>query len=167
MVYKNSASEVLAFNEGNEYIKWGDIYSTGIRQIDEQHKQLVILTNQLYHACLAGDDSVGSVFKEAMSRMVEYVRFHFSAEQKLLEQINYPNCKDHKTKHDALIKDILEMAKEYGEGRKFVPNHFVRILKDWVFGHIAVEDKIYSAFVQEQMKRGLLTAGVLENLKVN
>jgi hemerythrin len=56
-----------------------------------------------------------------------------------------------------MVKDILEAAKDYNEGKKFVPNTFVRTLKDWVFGHIALSDKIYAAFVADQKRRGLLS----------
>jgi len=96
------------------------------------------------------------VFKGIMSKMVEYVRFHFSAEQEFLKKINYPNIQEHIALHDALIKQILEAVKEHGEGKKFVPHHFVRTLKDWIFGHIALHDKSFGAFVAAQKKKGLL-----------
>ena len=155
-IYNNA----LGLND-EEFVKWGEKYATGIGLIDDQHRRLVILTNQLYHACFAGDEVLGTVFKEAMSRMVEYVRFHFTAEQNLLEKINYPKWAEHKNKHDALVKDILETAKEYNEGRKFVPNHFTRLLRDWVFSHIAVEDHIYAKYIQDQIKKGLLSESQL------
>ena len=140
-----------------EFVKWEDKYVTGIKLIDSQHRELVILANQLYQACCGGNEEVGTVFKDSMSRMVEYVRFHFGAEQSLLERINFPYHREHKAKHDALVKKILAAAMDYNEGKKFVPNQFVRTLKDWVFGHIAVEDKIYAAYAREQTKKGLLT----------
>ena len=158
MIQKSTIAEGALRPNNQEIITWGEKYATGIGLIDEQHKELVNLTNKLYLACLSGGDkAVGVVFKEAMSRMVEYVRFHFSAEQTLLKQINYPDYKDHKQKHDTLIRDILDAAKEYDEGKKFVPHNFVRTLKDWVFGHIAVYDKQYSFFVIDQKRKGLLS----------
>ena len=151
----------------SEIVIWEDKYATGIEMIDNQHRQLVELTNQLYLACLAGDEVLNTVFKDAMSRMVEYVRFHFSAELKLLSAINYPDYHNHKKMHDNLVNDILEAAKEYNEGRKFVPNNFVRTLKDWVFGHIAVYDKIYAAYVADQKWKGLLTEKMLKEIELS
>ena len=141
----------------NEIVIWSDKYATGIEQIDVQHRQLVILTNQLYAACFAKDNVLHTAFKEAMGRMVEYVRFHFEDELKLLQAIEYPDYKEHKKMHDTLINKILEAAKSYDEGKKFVPNNFVRTLVDWVFSHIAVYDKRYSAYTMERIKNGLLT----------
>ena len=147
----------MTVNNSFEIVQWEAKYATGIEIIDIQHKKLVDLTNELYRACLSRDASVEEMFKEAMGRMVEYVRYHFSEEQDLLQRINYPDYHDHKKQHDTLVMQILSAAKGYNEGKKFVPNNFVRTLKDWVFGHIAVSDKIYSGYVHEQKKKGLLT----------
>ena len=146
----------------NEIVIWSDKYATGIEIIDKQHKQLVTLTNELYTACLARDDGLQTAFKKAMSRMVEYVCFHFNMENKLLSAIDYPDCKNHKKMHDTLIQKILDTVKEYNEGKMFVPNNFVRALVDWVFSHIAFYDKQYSYFALEKIKSGALP---LEKLK--
>jgi len=157
------AKEIDQKNSNNgEIVVWCDKYATGIPQIDEQHHHLVNLTNQLYAACFAKEDVLHSTFKDAMSRMVEYVRFHFDAESKLLHEIKYPDYPEHKKMHDTLINKILEAAKSYDGGKKFVPNNFVRTLVDWVFSHIAVYDKRYSAYAMDRLKNGFLT---LEQLK--
>ena len=150
----------------SEIVIWSEKYATGVELIDGQHHQLVELTNQLYIACFADDDVLQVVFKDAMSRMVKYVRFHFNAELKLLHAIDYPDYNNHKKMHEDLVKNILEAVKDYGEGKKFVPNNFVRTLKDWIFGHIAVYDKIYSAYVMEQIKKGDLSLKKLKEIEL-
>ena len=140
-----------------DLIVWDEKYAVGIKLIDNQHRQLVKLTNELHRDCIGRNTEIETVFREAMSRMVEYVRFHFSAEQQLLERIKFPGYIDHKKRHEALIKDILDAAKDFNEGRKFVPNNFVRTLRDWIFSHIAIYDKVYASFVADQKKKGLLT----------
>ena len=138
-------------------ISWSEKYNTGIEFVDSQHKELVNLTNQLYKACLSGHETAKTVFKEAMNRMVNYVRFHFGAEEELLLRINYPSYAEHKKQHEQLIQKILDAAKNYNDGKKFVPNQFVRTLQEWVFSHIAFYDKQFSFFVDEQKSKGLLT----------
>ena len=138
-------------------VQWSEKYAVGIECIDKQHMELVRLTNQLYKACVARTVELDSIFKESMSKMVEYVKFHFSTELKLLESINYPDYQEHKNQHDQLVKEILIAVKEFGEGHKFVPNKFVRTLEDWVFGHIAFYDQQYALYVKDQKKKGLLS----------
>ena len=150
-------------NSADKYllVEWSEKYSVGIDMINRQHRELVNQTNQLYKACLARDKELDNVFREAMSSMVEYVRFHFTAELELLQRIKYPKYQEHKKEHDGLIMKILGAAKDFNEGNKFIPNNFVRTLKDWVFSHIAVYDQLYAAYVNEQKRKGLLTDEML------
>jgi len=157
-------SKVDVADEDAEIVSWSDKYATGIELIDNQHHQLVDLTNELYRACLSGGDERLAVFKEAMSRMVEYVRFHFTAELKLLDAIKYPDYNNHKKMHNDLVEEILVASKKYDDGKKFVPNTFVRTLRDWVFGHIALYDKVYAAYVAEQKSKGVLTDKMLKEI---
>ena len=147
---------------GGEIIAWSDILATGIEIIDEQHKQLVNLTNELFRACMRGGETLDAVFKETMSRMVEYVKFHFTFEQQMLQRVNYPDFVNHKKEHDTLIKTVLETTKDYGGGKRFVPNNFVRYLKDWIVSHIGHNDKMYAAYIMEQLRRGTINKKMLE-----
>jgi hemerythrin len=144
-------------NDNPDIVIWNDKYATGIQMIDSQHKELFFLTNELFRACLGKDDALESVFKETMGRMVEYVRFHFGAEQELLQRIKYPDYQEHKKQHDMLVRNILESVKEYNVGKKLVPNQFVRTLRDWILSHIAFTDKLYVSYIVTQKKKGLLS----------
>ena len=138
-------------------INWSHSLATGIELIDSQYKHLIDLTNELFRACRLGGESLDTVFKDTMSRMVEYVRFHFSAEQEMLQRIKYPKFAQHKGEHDSLIKVVLETTKDYGDKKRFVPNNFVRFLRDWIVGHIGHSDRQYAAYVMELKKRGLIS----------
>ena len=140
-----------------EIVKWEANFELGIELIDNQHKELVRHINDLYKACLAGNQAADESFKETMHLMVEYVRFHFGAEQEMLSRVKFPSYHEHKTQHDTLVATILSTAQEFNDGKKLVPHRFVRSLKDWVMGHIAVYDKIYAAYISEQLAKGKIT----------
>jgi hemerythrin len=42
---------------------------------------------------------------------------------------------------------VLQDVRDFENGKKFVPNLFVRYLKDWILAHIAVEDKKYAEHI--------------------
>jgi hemerythrin len=144
-------------NDNIDIVVWDNKYATGIPLIDSQHKELFSLTNELFHACMNEEEMLDTVFKETMERMVDYVRFHFSEEQVVLQRINYPDYHEHKKQHDTLVMEILETVKEYNYGKKLVPNQFVRILRDWILSHIAHYDKLYASYIAAQKKKGLLS----------
>jgi hemerythrin len=156
MIHDNTTGVTLQGGKA-VLVPWSENYVTGIKVVDEQHMELVNLLNELYRACLTNEQRTDAVFKEVMGRMVEYVRFHFSAELKILERINFPDYHEHKKQHDQLVVQILEAAKAYHEGRRYIANNFVHELKDWVLGHIGVYDQAYAIYVADQRKRGLLT----------
>jgi hemerythrin len=138
-------------------IEWDARYSMNIQFIDDQHKELIRLTNTLYKGCLGGDETARSYFMETIRGTVDYVAYHFSAEEKMLESIQYPDFAQHKKEHEGFVKKILEDVGKFQGGKKFVPNEFVRYLKDWILTHIAIQDKKYSEYILNLKKKGLLT----------
>jgi len=143
--------------EEDDIVVWDDKYATGIHLIDSQHKELISITNELFHACMDREIIQEEVFKETMKKMVDYVRFHFGAEQELLLRVKYPDYHEHKKQHDTLVRQIIEAVKEYNVGKKMVANQFVRTLRDWILSHIALYDKQYSSYIATQLKNGTLT----------
>ncbi|MHB9292321.1 putative hemerythrin [Hollandina sp. SP2] len=131
----------------DSFIAWKDIYSVGIPKIDEQHKELINLTQRLYQACLSGSETGKFYFKKAMHDLVSYVTFHFSAEEKLMERIGFPELPEHKKEHESFVKKVLEDVKKFESGRAIVPNTFVRYLREWILTHIAKTDQKYGFYI--------------------
>jgi hemerythrin len=142
--------------EEKKLVEWDDRYSVGIPLIDDQHKELVNMTNTLYEACLAGDRAARAYFLQAIHGTVDYVKYHFAAEEKILENVKYPHIIEHKRAHESFVKKIFVDVKSFEAGKKFVPNVFVRYLKDWILTHIAVEDKRYAEYIFNLKKQGAL-----------
>jgi hemerythrin len=139
--------------EDKNIVEWNDRYSMGIPLIDEQHKHLIDVTNSLYLGCLKGDEAARFYFLKTIHEAVEYTQYHFSTEERLMERIRYPERGTHKKQHEDFIKEILREVNSFTEGKKFVPNIFVRYLRDWVLTHIAVSDKLYAAYLQALKKQ--------------
>jgi hemerythrin len=138
------------------FVEWDDRYLIGIPLIDDQHKELIRLTNNLYEACLVGGEAARVNFRETIRGTVDYVKFHFAAEEKILENVKYPGIAAHKKEHESFVIKVLADVKNFEEGKTFVPNIFVRYLKDWILTHIAVEDKKYAEYILDLKKRNTL-----------
>jgi hemerythrin len=139
------------------FVEWEDRYALGIPIVDEQHKELLALTNALYQACRQGDETARLQFKEAVHSTVDYVKFHFSAEEKILERVKYPAIAKHKQEHEGFVKKVLEEVKSFESGKTFIPNAFARFLRDWILTHIALSDKEYTEYITRLKKAGELT----------
>jgi hemerythrin len=149
------------YNQGDkmknkEFVEWKDRYVLGLPLIDKQHKKLFEMTNLLYTGCLMGEEKARLFFEETIHKAVEYVRYHFSTEEKIFLLINYPGYAAHKKEHENFIKEILQCTKDFENGKNFIPNLFVRFLRDWTTTHIAVSDKLYADYIFDLKKRGKL-----------
>jgi hemerythrin len=142
--------------EKGAFVEWDDRYSVAIPLIDDQHKHLIELANSLYDACLEGTEAARERFREVARETVNYVKFHFSAEEKILENVGFPGLAAHKKEHESFVLKVLMDVKNFEEGKKFVPNIFVRYLRDWILTHIAVEDKKYADYILELKRRNIL-----------
>ncbi|MDR0411185.1 MAG: bacteriohemerythrin [Treponema sp.] len=138
------------------FVAWDDRYSVGIPAIDRQHQELLILTNELYNACQHGDVAAREHFRGVIHKAVEYVKFHFSAEEQIMEKIKFPRIAEHKREHESFVRQVLENVGEFESGRQFVPNSFVRFLKDWILTHIAMSDQKYHAYIIELKQHAAL-----------
>jgi len=138
-VEKGSAS-------GNgDFIQWSSSYSVNIKLIDEQHKQLMKLINDMHRAMQArkSKETVGGILNE----LLDYTAKHFKVEENWFQQYQYPDYHAHKEIHDNLIKGALDMKARFERGDQSVNVELMSFLKNWLSNHILRIDKKYSAFL--------------------
>jgi hemerythrin len=130
------------------FMEWQDKYSTGIMQIDLEHKRLVALINELYEAMNQGkgDEALGKV----LNGLASYCRTHFSNEERLMQQHGYPAYTDHKGVHDRLTTKVTGMLKDFQAGKGQSTVQTVNFLKDWLNKHILETDQKYAPFLREK-----------------
>jgi len=138
------------------FIPWEERFAIGIPLIDDQHKELLNLANSLHETCRQGIEFVPDGFRKATSAAVEYVKVHFSTEEKIMERVGYPKIGEHKAEHHQFVQQVLAEIKNFEEGKAFVPHRFVAFLKDWTLSHIALMDKKMADYVLDLARKGLL-----------
>jgi hemerythrin len=129
-----------------KFVEWDNKYNVGIKIVDDQHMRLIEITNELFEACTQDKFEMDKRFRETMKKAVDYVLVHFKDEESLMEKASYPKIKVHKSEHEEFIRKVLEAVKNYETGKQFVPNTFVRFLRDWLWDHIAISDREFGRF---------------------
>ena len=128
-----------------KYLDWKDEYRVGIDSIDQQHRKLVNLINQLQTAV---DYSTGEEFeREALDELVDYTKTHFSYEEGLMEQHDYPEFEPHRAQHQKMIKQVEDVLAEYEQDNETAMSNALDFLKDWLINHINGTDKEYSSYL--------------------
>ncbi len=126
--------------------EWSDQYSVGVSRMDSHHQKLFDMLNKLHDAMTIGKamDVIASIIKE----LLDYTKYHFGEEERLMEQINYVRLEDQKTAHRKFISSIEDYKEQADRGMAaFVSSGVSMLLTDWLRNHIGVMDKKY----QEEM----------------
>lgn len=131
-----------------EFIKWGPNFSVNIRQIDEQHKKLVKMVNELYKAYQQGQDR--TVAARLLDELINYTVYHFGTEEKMFKEYGYPEADAHKKIHENLTKKVLAFKDKFDSGKANVSKELLNFLKDWLSNHICVTDKRYGKFFNDK-----------------
>ena len=115
---------------------------TGNELIDSQHKELIDRINKLLDSCEADNGKVTAV--NTLDYLADYTDFHFSAEEKLQQEIGYPDYDKHKSVHEGFkqtIKELDEMLQEEeGPSAAFVEKVEENVIK-WFYTHIEGFDR--------------------------
>ncbi|WP_300747644.1 bacteriohemerythrin [uncultured Brachyspira sp.] len=140
----------------NKYIVWEDKYKVGYKKIDDQHLELIEIINDLYD-CMdnqnSEDELLKSEFKKALRKTVDYVSYHFSYEEKIMQAIEYNKMSEHSAYHREFAQTIYNYVKSYENGSLDAINNLVQYLKDWFLNHILVTDKKFITEVKEVLQK--------------
>lgn len=118
------------------------MYSVGITAIDQQHKKLVDLLNQLWAEMMDGRGP--QQLAATIDALVDYTVCHFSSEETLMRFHRYPDVAAHCAEHNRLKVQVLAMRDDYRAGRSRDPNDMVNFLRQWILDHIMHTDKEYT-----------------------
>lgn len=130
---------------GNTLVKWDDKFLIGIPVIDEQHKKLVQLCQDCYTSIMESKDSAQwqTSLAGTIKACVDYVKLHFSSEEKLIAACGFEGFAAHKAQHEEFIKKIIEMSSTSATWNYKAAMDFVFFLYDWILAHVGHTDRLY------------------------
>ncbi len=130
-------------------LEWDNaLYSVGVRAIDDQHKKLVGMVNQLHEAQRQGQSA--KVLNQVLSDVVAYTDYHFRTEEEFMRNNEYPDYLKHKAEHDALRKTALGLQADLKSGKSTVSIDLLHFLRDWLAHHIQGTDKQLGVFLNQK-----------------
>jgi hemerythrin len=123
-------------------IEWSDELSVGIQEIDEQHKVLVGLVNEMHRAIHEHHGS--ETARQILDRLGDYTRIHFAVEESLMRIFDYPGYDEHKKQHEELIGQFRQYQAKVQSGTAKISFELLHFLKLWLAQHILESDKEYA-----------------------
>lgn len=138
-------------------LQWTPDLETGIEVIDNQHRQLVMLINELHEARV--NDDINKV-AEVLEGVIDYTEFHFAFEEQMMKDAGYEFVLGHKRVHELFVRRVLEYYERFKKGEP-IADQLESLLSRWLIGHIKREDMAYVETVVDY----LISQGHEEYLK--
>lgn len=120
------------------WVEWDDSLSVGIDAIDEQHRYLLDLINDLYSVVSQkkGTREVARLIKSTDA----YAKVHFRAEELMMQHHEYNDMSNQEHQHRAFEAKIREFYEELHDNPLVAQFDALSYLRDWLLHHIRVED---------------------------
>lgn len=125
---------------GTEFFKWSDKYSVDIEEIDNQHKKLFSLINELYYGFMKRSDD--QIIDDILKQLFDYTHYHFTKEEEYFARFRYENADEHIMEHISFVEKLRELKEQKDQDTK-ITSRLMSFLRNWLTNHIRVEDKKY------------------------
>lgn len=135
----NQVVELPVLETGDSsYVKWSDDMRVGIDVIDEHHRYLFDLVNDLHDVITAkqGARDVARI----LNALTKYAQVHFRAEERMMDHYGYSALDQQKHQHHHFEEKIKDFYNELHVNPLTAQFDILTYLRDWLVKHIRVED---------------------------
>ena len=133
---------VIAARSSEVRIRWTEEMSVGHAGIDNDHRMLIDLINQLA-AAERGNDRASAEF--VIDELIQYTMLHFAREEEVLERLGYPDLARHMASHFALARQVMALRERFANGLSGrLSSEILDFLSGWLSNHILREDMLYA-----------------------
>jgi len=132
-------------------LEWDDSMSVGVYLIDEQHRELVVLINNIADALQSGA-SVSEVSR-FIRRFYNYTIVHFQTEESLMDHNSYADYFTQVREHLDCSTKALEFHRRFVEEDGFDLLEFLEYIVAWFRSHTTGVDQGLTEYL---VGRGLI-----------
>lgn len=131
-------------------------YSIGIEAMDIQHARWIeLIENFRATASEQLREQIGiDAAKLALEQLLNYTRSHFTSEERLMAEHEFPGLNEHKRRHQELEEEVIKLLDEIRKHKTTVtPLKLNLFLTIWLMEHIKQEDEKYARFILDKPLR--------------
>lgn len=139
------------------------VLKTGIEHIDEQHLSLVKMIQSFDEAISKNKND--EILGQLLDELIDYINYHFKAEEALLAEHNYPSLDEHKKTHQALVEKVISFHTKFKKGIPGLEVEIMFFLMDWIVSHINKSDMDYATHITGHKNDGSDTLGGLISIE--
>ena len=127
---------------------WSEEYRINVAEIDAQHKKLLEHVNKLHAAVEAQIDKAD--LHKLFLELVDYTRFHFTSEERLMREHGMANMEYHHRDHMLLLERLEKIVDDIVNGKNPAFYSEYDVSNDWFLAHICGYDKQMGEFLNSK-----------------
>jgi hemerythrin-like metal-binding protein len=128
---------------------WTEKMSVGVEVLDDDHKILVEMLNQLNDGITAGLRR--AALEDVIDGMLKHTKVHFAREERFFVQTGFPGGDAHKAEHDLLARRVMNLQSRFENGQPLqLSLEAMNFLKSWLTDHIQGPDMEYRQYLNAQ-----------------
>jgi hemerythrin-like metal-binding protein len=132
-----------------EEIIWDSSWNIGQAEIDTQHRKWIEIYNRLQRTVFSWNDkNINESQKIILKEILNYTRYHFESEEKLMRETSYPDSYNHWRLHKDFDNLIYEKNRNLAEGAIILNSELLSLIKNWLVQHIQVEDQKFGCYLR-------------------
>ena len=143
---KQKLLKIQLEDKGSTIFLWSEAYKLNVRAMDSHHKRLFEIIENL-NVCLKSGNCKSLV--PILDSLVEYTKYHFQAEETLMQSYQYEGLNHHKALHREFEKKLYKFRDDITNER-LDTNELLSLLDKWLVDHILEEDSKYSKVLNEK-----------------
>ena len=139
-------------NPPQAFLSFEKSYLVGIKILDDQHRQIVNLINDLYVWVITKKPADSPL--PLLSDLANLAKTHFATEEQLLRAHSYPGYLPHKAAHEGLARNLMEYREGIARREHELTLDYVDLMKLWLLDHFAQFDREYAEFFAREGHSG-------------
>lgn len=127
------------------YIRWEPALKINIDAIDLEHQMMVMLIKKFDYAIKQGCHK--RILIRILLELKQFTQFHFTSEENLMLEINYPGFAEHERIHSHLLAQLDVVAGRINQGTADC-EETLAFVWDWLETHVSHHDREIGVFLE-------------------
>ena len=127
---------------------WQSKYETGNTQVDNEHKEIFMLVQNVIEANFDYDENK---IEETIDFLAKYTLNHFQNEENLMEESGYPDRHIHINQHVNFVSQVLALRERVtNESDRTINNTDIKnVIVNWLTDHVLGSDRIMADYYRK------------------
>ena len=118
--------------------------------IDMQHLWLIKMVVELEQELKVDYEKRLNQLTELLPDVKNYINEHFTAEEYMMDALEYGARTGHKSQHAVFVKTVTSHDSEYATRTRHGASVLVHDLKEWLLSHIVIEDAKFAKLCRDR-----------------